>query len=200
MKTIYKEVYVVDVLNDKVKHIFDDIKLAEKYRNEQISIGRSVSDIYTEFMPFAIEEMDLEKENKELKEKISDYEKALNCELFINFKLPMEHTKLKREVEELKAQLAEKDKENKLLRDVLDNLKGDKASQKLVNTVNAVYEPLLKQRDALIRKQVCSEIREYIAKEYGTSVEDMPKHYHSLAWSVKDIYELLDQIEQGEQR
>ena len=105
MKTIYKEVYVVDVLNDKIKHIFDDINIAEKYRNEQISVGRGVSDIYTEFMPFAVEETDLVKENKQLKEKIGEYEKALNGELFINFKLPMEHTKLKRELNELKEQL-----------------------------------------------------------------------------------------------
>lgn len=48
-----------------------------------------------------------------------------------------------------------------------------------------------------IRKQVCDEIKEYIAKEYGVSVEDMPKTYHFLSWTVKEIYELLDQIEQG---
>lgn len=46
-----------------------------------------------------------------------------------------------------------------------------------------------------VRKQICDEIKARIAKEYGKSVEDMPKLYHCLAWSVKDIYELLDQIE-----
>lgn len=50
-----------------------------------------------------------------------------------------------------------------------------------------------------IRKQVCSEIRKYIAKEYDMSVEDIPRHCHGLAWSIKDIYELLDQIEKGEE-
>lgn len=37
-------------------------------------------------------------------------------------------------------------KENQLLRKTLNNLKGDKASDTLVNAVNAVYEPLLQDR------------------------------------------------------
>ena len=74
MKTVYKEVYIVDVSNDNIKHIFDDISLAEKYRNEQISVGRDVSDIHTEFMPFAVEEKDLKKEiHKQICDEIRNY-------------------------------------------------------------------------------------------------------------------------------
>ena len=36
--------------------------------------------------------------------------------------------------------------ENKILRETLNNLKGDKASEHLVNAVNAVYEPLLQDK------------------------------------------------------
>ena len=90
-------------------------------------------------------------------------------------------------VKQLKEQLAEKDKE-------IEELK----------TFNAknIYDSIchaLNMQEKQIRKQVCDEIKEYIAKEYGISVKDMYKRYSRLAWTVKDIYELLDQIEQAKE-
>lgn len=77
MKSISKEVYIVDVSNDNVKHMFDDIKLAEKYRDEQLLVGRCTSNIYTEFIPVAIEETELEQENKQLKEQLTEKNKEI---------------------------------------------------------------------------------------------------------------------------
>lgn len=87
---------------------------------------------------------------------------------------------------------AEKDAEIELLKNVLDNLKGEKASDTLVNAVNAVYEPLLEQMVKNARHQVCEEIRKFI---HTNKFMDW--------WSedfidVKKFMDKLDQIEKGE--
>ena len=97
---------------------------------------------------------------------------------------------------DLEQQLAEKDKEiEELKRDLqleyaFTPVRGDGKTFTKLNVIQDFKNS--------IRKQVCDEIREYIAKDYSVSVEDMLKSYHFLSWSVKEIYELLDQIEQGE--
>lgn len=49
-------------------------------------------------------------------------------------------------IDQLQQENKQLKKENQLLRKTLNNLKGDKASDTLVNAVNAVYEPLLKDK------------------------------------------------------
>lgn len=90
-------------------------------------------------------------------------------------------------IESLNQKLAQKDKEIKLLRNVLDNIKGNKASDKLVNARNAVYA-LLERMVKETRHKVCEEIRSYI---YKLST------YDGVRFDMDgiDLLEILDQIE-----
>ena len=103
-------------------------------------------------------------------------------------------------IKDLRLQLAEKDKENKLLRDVLNNLKGEKASDTLVNAVNAVYEPLIEERMRQIRHQVCQEIKERALDLYYFTPSEVLEHFGGNYYLLAkyDLEEILDQIEKGE--
>lgn len=119
---------------DKDRQIADlEKQLAEK--------EKTIKEINKAYIETYKREREKEKEIAELKEQLTEEQ---------DFKLAYAHD------------LDEAKKENNLLKQVLDNLKGYKASDRLVNVVNTFYEPLLEQKIKQTRHQVCEEIREYI--------------------------------------
>lgn len=115
---------------------------------------------------------------------------------------------LKQQVKEKDERIAELEEENEVLRKTLNNLKGDKASDTLVNAVNAVYEPLLKDNfDDIerlkkelktLRHEICEKIRERVVnggfrstiKEFADGIYEKYKNW---------VFDILDQIERGEE-
>ena len=131
-----------------------------------------------EVVEVTIAEGDLEQQLDKAEQELAFYEDEIKNRGTCGLCEKLENEQIKK----LEQQLKEKDKKIEKLDIMIKTLPNHDA-----------------EIEQLIRKQVCGEIKEYMAKEYGISVEDMPTYYHSLAWSVKDIYELLDRIEQAKE-
>ena len=169
-----------------------------------------------------------DKRIKELEEENKNLIKALNGEIFINYKLPMENAQLKQQledkekehellindfkeeteklrkqikqesdarerfvkkVEELKYQLAEKDK-------MIEELRDEIARQEYAeNTTDYLVRKNIKEKE--IHKQVCDEIRQAFNKEDFWLYGDNNK---IISIREDKFFEILDQIEQAKEK
>ena len=101
-----------------------------------------------------------------------------------NFTICEELNDQNNRIKELEQQLEEKDKEIKCIRELFEAYK-KQCHQFLENELE-------------IRKQICNEIREFIAKDLcGCSIEEWT---HKIGWNedLINVFNKLDQIEKGE--